>query len=245
MAESAGTDVASSTPELVTEPPKVKDDLAAEPPKVEEVADLTSLFAMIAATRESGAWTSIEKCQALAAMIVAQRSKHVVEIGVWEGGSLIPQLLALKHLGSGVGVAIDSWSAIASIDGQVDPANVAWWGSQWPHDQAYGKFTSRLALFGLTDICRVVRSRSDDVDVAALVASHGPIDLCHVDGNHGDAAIRDVEHFAPHIAPGGMLVFDDLGWSGGSVEKARDLAIKMGFVQKYLLGTGCVLQRVR
>jgi hypothetical protein len=218
---------------------------AVEPPKVKEVADLTSLFATITATRENGAWTSIEKCQALAAMIVAQRLTHVVEIGVWEGGSLIPQLLALKHLGSGVGVAIDAWSAIASIDGQIDPANVEWWGKQWAHDQAYEKFTKRLAQLGLTDICRVLRSRSDDVDVGAIVSSYGEIGLCHIDGNHSDAAVRDVEHFAPHVAPGGMLVFDDLGWSGGSVEKARDLAINMGFVQKYLLGTGCVLQRVR
>jgi predicted O-methyltransferase YrrM len=263
MAESAGTDVASSTPELAAEPPKMeeisepskaKDDLAAEPPKAEEIAeppkvkeiaDLTGLFAVIAATRESGAWTSIEKCQALAAMIVAQRSKHVVEIGVWEGGSLIPQLLALKHLGSGVGVAIDAWSAMASIEGQTDPANVEWWGRQWPHDQAYGKFISRLAQFGLTDICRVLRSRSDDVDVAALVAAYGEIDLLHCDSNHGDTVIREVERFGRVVSLGGLLVMDDLGWSGGSVLRARDRAIDLGFVQRYLLGTGCVLQRVR
>lgn len=235
MAEAAGTDVVPSTPD-----PKDVVPSTPEPPK--EAADL---FAEIAATHEAAAWTSLEKCKVLAAMIVAQRSKLVVEIGVWEGGSLIPQLLALKHLGAGIGVAIDSWSAAASIDGQVDPANVQWWGSQGPHDQAYVKFTSRLAQLGLTDVCRVLRSRSDDVDVRALVASYGPIDLCHIDGNHGDAAIRDVEHFAPHIPTGGLLVFDDLGWSGLSVERARDLAFKMGFVQRYLLGTGCVLQRVR
>jgi len=209
-----------------------------------EITDLTSLFAIIAATRSAQAWTSLEKCQTLASMIVAQRPQLVVEIGVWTGDSFIPQLFALKHIGAGIGVAIDSWSAMASIEGQVDPANVEWWGKQAMHDHAYGKFTARLAWHGLTNICRVMRSRSEDVDVKALVASHGEIGICHIDGNHGDAAIHDVERFAPYIARGGTLVMDDIGWSGGSVVKARDLAVSMGFVEKYPLGTGCVLQRV-
>lgn len=209
------------------------------------MGDLAGLMSGIAALQEPEQWTKLDKCQTLAAMIVANRPKVVVEVGVWEGSSFLPQLLALKHVGGGIGIAIDSWSAIASIEGQVDPANVNWWGKQSIHDHAYQKFCGLLAKHGLVDICRVVRSRSDAVDVKSVVDSYGPIDMLHVDGNHGDAAIGDVERFAPHIPVGGLLILDDCDWTGGSVKRAHDLAIKMGFSHRYVLGTGEVLQRVR
>lgn len=50
---------------------------------------------------EGGEWCTLDKAETLAAMIVAARPRLVVEIGVWEGGSLIPMLLALQHNGCG------------------------------------------------------------------------------------------------------------------------------------------------
>jgi hypothetical protein len=209
--------------------------------------DLTELFQQIKIAQEPGAWTELDKNQGLAAVIVALRPKVVVEIGVWSGGSMIPQLLALKHLGQGVGIAIDAWSADASIEGQVDPANVEWWSHQTPHDDAFSKFCMRMDQFGVRDVCKVIRKRSDDVDMGELISTYGEIGLLSVDGNHGDAAVRDVQRFAPFVNIGGIMALDDVNWSGGYVQRARMHAIdKLGFRQLYKLGShgGCFLQRV-
>lgn len=203
--------------------------------------DLAALHALIAQTRRHDAWPTLEKCQVLASIIIAQRPALIVEIGVWQGCSLIPQLLALKHLGVGRAIAIDPWSAHASIEGETVEANLQWWGHQATHDQALEIFKVLLARHELTSICQIVRSRSDDVDLDAI----GQIDLCHIDGNHTAQAMRDVERYASRISLGGTLVFDDLGWSGDHVKRAYARSLELGFVELYPLGTGCVMQRRR
>jgi predicted O-methyltransferase YrrM len=197
--------------------------------------DLGSLFAQISSTRPPEAWPTLEKCQCLGALVVARRPKLVVEIGVWTGDSLIPQLLALRHVGTGRGIAIDPWAPSASIEGQ-DDVNVKWWG-RVDHERSYQIFTGRLRQLELE--CGVIRAKSDEVSPAEL----GQIDMIHIDGNHGPQAVRDVDRFTAHVPLGGILVMDDLGWTGGSVRLAYDRAVALGFVELYPLGTGCVMQR--
>jgi predicted O-methyltransferase YrrM len=202
---------------------------------------ITALFRDVAETREPSAWPSLEKCQVLASLIIGLRPDRVVEIGVWRGCSIIPQLLALRCLGAGQGVAIDPWSADASIAGQTDEANIAWWGQQQAHDEALEVFRSRLIHLELASVCRIIRLRSDDVDLDAL----GDFSMLHIDGNHADQAVRDVDRYARRLPVGGVLVMDDLGWTDGHVQRAYELAKEIGFVDRYPLGTGCVLTRAR
>jgi cephalosporin hydroxylase len=196
---------------------------------------------------EGGDWCDVIKAQTLAAMILGLRPSVVCEVGVWMGGSMVPMLLALKAVeaietraGAPVrlrlGIAIDAWSADASCAGQ-DGANLTWWGAQ-SHDDALATFLARIERHGLESICSVVRARSDDAIVPDSIG------LLHLDGNHGEQALRDVERFAPHVIPGGILVLDDLDWVGGHVEMARSRALEMGFRGLFPLGTGVVLQRV-
>lgn len=81
------------------------------------------------------------------------------------------------------------------------------------------------------------RSRSDDA-----TPPEG-IDLLHIDGNHTEQALRDVDRYASNVIIGGMLVLDDLDWEGGGVQKAKARAMELGFFELYPLGTGLVLQR--
>jgi predicted O-methyltransferase YrrM len=203
--------------------------------------DLAALHALIAKTRPPDAWPSLEKLQTLASIIVAQRPKIIVEIGVWHGDSLIPQLMALRHVGAGLAIAIDPWSAHASIEGETVPTNLEWWGRQGAHDQALATFEAHLLTHGLRSLCEIIRLRSDDVDLAQFCRR--PIGLLHIDGNHTAQAVRDVERFASLIELGGTLVFDDLGWSGDHVKRAYNRSCELGFVELYPLGTGCVMQR--
>ncbi len=195
---------------------------------------------------EGGDWCDRVKAQTLAALVLGLRPTVLCEIGVWTGGSLIPMLLALRAVqaldavrGATTprrGIAIDAWSPEASCADQ-GSADRAWWGAQ-PHGDAKQTFLDRLARHGLTSLCEVVHAPSNEAPVPAR------IDLLHLDGNHGEQAVRDVERFAPAIDTGGVLVLDDLGWTGGYVSVARTRALDLGFRELYLLGTGIVLQRV-
>jgi predicted O-methyltransferase YrrM len=204
-------------------------------PTVSDISDVSALHAMVVATRPRSAWPTIAKCQALASLVLANRPAVVVEIGVWTGDSLVPMLLAQKFLGTGQAVAIDPWATDASIAGQ-GGANAEWWGKV-DHDQALALFRNRLARLEL--VCEIMRQRSDDVDPAAW----GTIDLVHIDGNHGEQAVRDIERFGGRVPVGGWMVLDDLHWDGGHVTRGRERAVAMGFVDRYPLDNGCAMQR--
>ena len=195
---------------------------------------------------DGGDWCDLEKAQTLAAMIVGIRPRVVCEIGVWMGGSFVPMALALRaivdldrergrsHVARRA-IAIDPWAPDESCAGQ-DPVNASWWGSA-DHDRAMATFIDRIDRHGVRDLCEIVRKSSQD---AAVPDS---IDVLHVDGNHADQARRDVERFAPSVSRGGVLVLDDLSWSGGHVRRAREIARELGFVDMYHLGTGIVMRR--
>lgn len=200
--------------------------------------DLVGLMRRVRDSALPGAWPPLDKMQGMALLVAALRPMVAVEIGVWTGDSLIPQLLAMKHVGQGHAIAIDPWAAAASVAGQT-VANASWWGGV-DHEEAHATFQRRLDAQGVRDRCTVVRSMSD-----SFAADNLNIDLCHVDGNHGEQAERDVARFAPSVRVGGILVLDDLGWEGGHVSKARDAARSMGFDDLYALGTGVVMLRRR
>lgn len=198
----------------------------------ESLADLMLRIERV--TPEGGTWCTVEKAQTLAAIVVALRPQRIVELGVWQGGSLIPMLLALQHLQIGMGVAIDPWAAPASVVGQTEE-NKKWWNAV-DHEAAFEVFRARLARHKLLDLCAIVRRTTDE---APPMGS----DLLHVDANHGEQAIRDVERFAPRVSIGGILVLDDLDWEGGHVRRAHAVAKTLGFVDMYPLGSGVAMRR--
>lgn len=200
--------------------------------------NLRELAHVIAAARDpQDTWCSEEKAEALAMCVAALRPQLVVEIGVWQGASLLPMLLALRHNGTGRAIAIDPWSPAVSVVGEV-AANVEWW-SRADHDVAFRKFGARMETLGVAHLCEVWRKPSDDG------APPEGIGLLHVDGSHTEQAVRDVNRFAANVRVGGMLMLDDCNWSGGGVLRAHERAIELGFVDLYPLGTGCVMQRLR
>ena len=190
---------------------------------------------------DGGDWCTMDKAGTLVSLIVGLRPRVVVELGVWMGGSAIPMAIALRHLGHGKIVAIDAWAPAASVAGQ-QGNNATWWGEvvgAAGHDKAYATFMDRIKKHGLQSRCVVQRKSTEEAPVPAV------IDFLHHDANHGPQAVLDIERWAPAVRIGGLLVIDDLDWEGGHVQRARDRAEELGFVELYRLGTGCVMQRVR
>lgn len=176
------------------------------------------------------------KAHTLAALVLALRPALTIELGIWQGASFLPMALAHRAIGVGRLIAVDPWSATASIQGQINPDDVKWW-SEVDHERAYQTFVTALAEEGLSGIVEIVRATSDE-----YVPPDG-IGLWHCDGNHGEQAIRDVQKFAPKMESGGIIVMDDLDWRGGAVRKACMALESMGWIEMYPLGTGSVWRR--
>ena len=175
-------------------------------------------------TRIDG-WCTEKKALALASLVIGMRPQTVVEVGVFGGKSALPMALALKENGFGVIHCIDSWSAEVSASGE-EAANVEWWG-KLDHEAVYQKFMSLMNEFQVQKYCKVHRAKSDDVKPPTF------IDLFHCDGSHTDQAVKDVLRFAARVRIGGIVVMDDLEWSGGGVKRAVQTLESMGFRSLY------------
>jgi predicted O-methyltransferase YrrM len=188
-------------------------------------------------TPDGGEWCDIAKAGHLAALVLGLRPRTIVEIGVFLGGSLVPMALAQRSYATPEHhtLAIDPWAADASAAGQIG-VNLTWW-RELDHQEIYERFRARLRLYSLEPLVQVLRQPADAVTPPAR------IDLLHIDGNHGEQAYRDVCRFAPCAPVGGILVLDDLDWSGGGVRRGYEHARGLGFEELYKLGTGCVMQR--
>lgn len=199
---------------------------------------MTKLFQQIAdeITNMPHGWCSIPKGQMLAAAVVALRPEISVEIGVYAGKSAFPIALAHKECGVGRLIAIDPWSATASQEGQVKPEDHKFW-SGLDHEMIYQTFWKNALRLNVAHIIQVVRKRSDDF------TPPDNIGLLHIDGNHSDQAIRDVERFAPKCRMGALCFCDDISWSGGGVTRAIEKLRLSGWTQLYFLDTGAVFQK--
>jgi hypothetical protein len=182
-------------------------------------------------------WCSVPKAQILASAVIALRPKICVEIGVWGGRSLFPMALAMKELGRGAVIGIDPWQAEASVVGQVNEADRKYWGHQPNHDLVYADFMGRIEPLGLTNILRVLRKKSDEVEPPEEIG------ILHIDGNHSDQAVKDVERFATKCPVGALCFMDDIGWSGGGVQRAVARLEAMGWRFLYNVDTSAVYQR--
>lgn len=62
---------------------------------------------------------------------------------------------------------------------------------------------------------RVVPGRFQDT-LGDVLAEHAPVDFVFIDGHHDElATLGYFEQARPHLAPGAVLVFDDIAWSAG------------------------------
>lgn len=181
-------------------------------------------------------WCSPEKAQDLALAVIKLRASVTVEIGVWGGRSCLPMALAHQEQNHGVVWAIDPWSPAASSEGY-EKVNADWWGAQ-NHEAVYRVFLAHLKDQGLEQFVKVIRQKSDDVEPPQVV------DILHLDGQHTDQAVRDIERFAPRVRVGGFVFVDDINWSGGGVARSVEKLLSMGFVKIFDRDTGAMFERV-
>jgi len=72
-------------------------------------------------------WCSFDKANKLYQLVIENKPKVIVEIGVFGGKSLFSQALALQENNFGKIYGIDPWSKEASIENLKDPIDIKWW----------------------------------------------------------------------------------------------------------------------
>jgi hypothetical protein len=187
---------------------------------------------------------SLEKSKVLAHFIIKHKLKRTVEIGVYYGSSLFPQIIAQAHIG-GVAIGIDPYlpEEAEQFDNRefLDPIQGFVNSIDW--DAMYQGVLSIIKQYHLSDYCQILRMTSDQ----AVDLIESELDMVHIDGNHDQVRVAsDIEHYLPKLRVGGFLALDDIGWKTIAPEYVR-LKQSMRFIyEKYnSAGNGWgILQKV-
>jgi predicted O-methyltransferase YrrM len=163
-------------------------------------------------------WCTPRKALWLAGLIQNNNIRRIGEIGVYGGRSLIPMALAARGVPGASVYAIEPWDNSVAVEHATDAGNDQWW-REVDLGMIKQKFITAVLSYGLSEIMKIVELPSNDARTAFTAAAK--FDLLHIDGSHAEPqALADVMDWLPLVAPGGIIVLDDIGWT--SVGKARD-----------------------
>jgi hypothetical protein len=139
---------------------------------------------------------STKKATLLTELILKHKLQVVVEIGVLEGSSFIPQALAIKQNGFGKIHAIDPWSQNESLQHTKDENHKNYWGTI-DHDTFYNNFLNHIQTYNVGSFVNVYRATSKEASKNFLPFS---IDLLHIDGNHSEEqSFEDAQIYLPLV----------------------------------------------
>jgi hypothetical protein len=186
-------------------------------------------------------WCSLEKALNFIDLVLQEKPKVYVEIGVFAGASLYPVLSTLKFLDHGVAIAIDPWDkyeCIKYLDQKLDHLHIDWWG-RIDLESNYASFLKTLRMFNLTDYCIPLRTSAEH---AAKII--GVIDILHIDGNHSERSFtKYVQLYLPKVRSGGYIWLNDSLWIES--QQAMDLLLEQCDSVKMIDSGNCMLFRKR
>ena len=154
----------------------------------------------------ANSWCSQEKAVLIMDLMMLERPRVCVEIGVFNGASLLPAAATLKYLAQGDIYAIDPWSnqeATKNMDA-ADP-NKFWW-DQVDLESVYHSCHAMLSKWNLQFQCHVMPCTSE-----AAAKYLNRIDFLHMDGDYSTkGSLLDVQLYLPKVKKGGYILFSNL-----------------------------------
>lgn len=155
-------------------------------------------------------WCSQEKAMEFIDLVLKVKPEYCVEIGVYGGCSVFPVASALKYLGKGTIIGIDSWEkadCMKYIDPIHNPEDFKWW-STIDLDGIYSLYTSLLRRFDLNG--HVVTMKATSERALPYIPE---IDILYIDGAWSEEdSVRDVENYLPRVKLGGYIWVNDAIW---------------------------------
>jgi predicted O-methyltransferase YrrM len=168
--------------------------------------------------RTSEGWMEAERMIEMAQLVLDQKPKLIIEIGVFGGRSFISQALALKENGQGKIIGIDPWKTEAAIEGESE-ANINWWRNNVDLNTIHQYCMTAIWKYSVNNHVVVVRSPSQ---TAASIFSCNSVDILFIDGNHSEeASLRDANFYVPLVKRGGFIWCDDCDWP--TTKKMQDV----------------------
>lgn len=184
-------------------------------------------------------WTTQEKSEVLAGLVIDHRPQLLVEVGVFGGRSVFAQAFALRENGMGQIWGIDPWSLDACLEGDIGEENKKWWSENVNLEDIYVGFVKAVLEFQLTKQVKWIKERGE---VANKLFLNKTIDVLHLDGNHSElCSCRDVQLWHPKVKPGGFFIMDDVDWTSQS--KALKLMDNYGYKDVMKTTTFTVFQK--
>ncbi len=156
-------------------------------------------------------WCSQEKTELLMEVILLEKPRICVEVGVFTGSTILPVASTLKFIGAGTVYAIDPWSNYEAIKdlSDLDP-NKKWWG-EVNMNGIYSQFKKMKKKWKLESQCKTIRKTS-----AEAVDEIGDIDFLHLDGNCSRRInLEDAKSYIPKVRKGGLIFVSNLWLSIG------------------------------
>ena len=165
-------------------------------------------------------WCTPRKAYWMAELIQSAPSgRPIVEVGVFGGKSLLPIAIAAKACGVPAVYGVEPWSNQIAVETPTTEINDTYW-STLDFPAIKKNFLAVLIAAGLQDIVKILEVPAADANRLLSGERFAPFSLIHIDGSHSEAqAFADVTAWEPLLAPGGVLVMDDILWP--SVAKAR------------------------
>lgn len=192
----------------------------------------------------------LDKCYVMVYLAKRFKLKCFVEIGVYRGKSLFSVAPAFICNGGGC-YGIDPWMSEnlrenelpdelkQLVDNFADTADF---------NELYNEAVSKRQELGMQSSVVLMRKTAEDaytffqqIGLVSQKSKAGEkgvetrddafIDMLHIDGNHDyEFVLKDAQLYIPLVRKGGIIVFDDVGWSG--VRRVYD-QVKKGFVVLY------------
>ena len=185
-------------------------------------------------------WCSREKAERLMDLVLKEKPKVCVEIGVFEGASVFPIATTLQFLGGGVIYCIDPWDrmeAIRYFNPTEDKESIEWW-EKVNFERIYKNFQRFINIRKLNEYCVILRKSSSD----AAEDIKEPIDFLHIDGNHSEIiSLLDVRTYLPKVRSGGYICYNDCFWPERIA--AMDLLSESCEFVRFINKDNCILLR--
>lgn len=160
---------------------------------------------VIQETEQINGWCSAKKRKAILDVILQHKPKVCVEIGVYEGRSLLPIALALKYNQEGIVMGVDAWSLEECMKNYSSDHHVSKIWLEENLEKSYSNTLHWIEHFQVEDYCNVLRMTS--IEAASLI---NEIDFLHIDGNHSEeSTLLDVKTYFEKVVPGGYICLDD------------------------------------
>jgi hypothetical protein len=165
------------------------------------------LLNRIAAIEHLAGWCDQLKARTLADIVLSEKPKLVVELGVFGGRSIAAMAMAGQANGCGRFVGIDPWTTDAVVeDGAGGVDHLKWW-SVLPIEAIYQRCVASLKQLGLENI-EIMRMTDEQ---ALPLFSDGSIDVLHSDSNHSAVVSQRVtRQWHSKLRQHAHLIFDDV-----------------------------------